>query len=794
MDRLGSHARSIGASTFVSLLIFGALLALVEPVQGQLSPFVGRAETETGMQISKETDPRVALPLARLEFEGAVRAESLLVARSSGLELGFPATTQAVRTAVRSLHGLGLFRRIQVFDRTPAGSDQRVLAFVVVENPRIAEIAFAGNKKLSDEDLKTHVDLKAGDLLSNRKLYDAQQALQQAYQDEGYASAAVAVDSTAQSSGELGITFRVEEGQRVKIRSVTFEGNQAWTDDELRGKIELKPNSLFRRKRYTSSRMREDVARVEEFYHNHGYKDARVAATEANFADEHANVDLVYTIEEGPLYQLGDVSWSGNVEVDSLALDLAAGIRAGEPFSQAKLDQATSEAYNLYTEKGYLLELMIDPQIEARGDTVDVAFQVQEGRPSNVHEIRIVGNTRTKERVIRRELTLFPGSILKRSILLRSHRDVFALGYFEDVQVDYDPTGEGSEVDVEFRVKEKSSGTATAGAGFSSDTGLTGFLEFGHNNLFGTGKAVNLHLERGGQRETYDISFTEPWAFNSPTSIGFHVFDTRSDLDLYDERQRGFSLNIGRPWFFRTPDYTRVFASYSLEDLEFSDFGDLDESSQTVLRASDGTASRITLTETRNSTDNPFYPTSGSRTTLRTELSGGILGGDLDYYKPTLDHRNYFVPFWKPTVMLRQRLGYVAGYARGADVPGNETFRLGGTRTDYLRGYDDWYVVPEENIRIGSSGSEIRFPGGKIMYSFTAEYQFPIVNPVHGLLFFDAGNTWNSPRDASLTHLKKGIGAGVRLEIPLLGNVGFDYAYGIDRGKWEPHLIIGPAF
>jgi outer membrane protein insertion porin family len=377
---------------------------------------------------------------------------------------------------------------------------------------------------------------------------------------------------------------------------------------------------------------------------------------------------------------------------------------------------------------------------------------------------------------------------------MRSQRDVFALGYFEDVQIEYKNFGTGSDIDVVLRVKEKSSGTATAGAGFSSETGITGFLEFGHNNLFGTGKSLNLHLERGSRRKTYDISFTEPWAFDSPTSVGFHVFNTTRDLDFYDEKTRGFSINLGRPWFYKTPDYSRVFLSYSLEDLEFRNFSSLDEQSEAYLRSSNGTISRLTFSFARNSTNNPFYPTAGSRTTMRSEIAGGYLGGEVEYLKPTVDHRNYFVPFWKPAVMLRHRVGYLLGYGSGANLPGNETFRLGGTRTDYLRGYDDWYVVPEDNIRIGSSGTEIRFPGGNVMYSFTAEYQFPLFDPVHGLLFFDAGNTWNTPRDLSFSDLKKGVGAGIRLEIPLLGNVGFDYAYGIDRGKWQPHLIIGPAF
>ena len=178
---------------------------------------------------------------------------------------------------------------------------------------------------------------------------------------------------------------------------------------------------------------------------------------------------------------------------------------------------------------------------------------------------------------------------------------------------------------------------------------------------------------------------------------------------------------------------------------------------------------------------------------MSTEFAGGLLGGQIHYYKPGLDHRNYFVPFWKPAVMLRHRLGYVASF-NGHDVPGSETFRLGGTRSEYLRGYDDWYVVPEDNISYTDTGTEVRFPGGRVSYVFTAEYQFPVVSSVHGLVFFDAGNTWNSARDFGLSDLKKGIGAGIRVEIPLLGNVGFDYAYGIDRGKWQPHFIIGPAF
>ena len=783
-----------------ALVSLGVILVLGSSVPVRAQQAIGgplkSLGQEPGFALRELEDSRWVLPLAEFRVDGNARAESLLVIRSSGLEMEHPAPPAALANAVRALYQLGLFSDISIFDETAEDASGRTLVFRVIENPRISTVRWEGTDKIGEEDLRSEIEVRAGDLLSRRKMFDATKALRTYYQDQGYAAAEILpMVEREGDGGEVNLVFQITEGKRAKIKGIVFEGNEAFSADKLRGEVQLKPNGLFRRKRYTAERAREDVGRIESYYHNRGYRDAEVVNHEAVFSEEtEGEIVLRYDISEGPFYRFGHVEWTGNAAVETVDLERVSAVRTGEAFSQEKVELTLSEAYGLYTEHGYLVGLDIFPAVSTEGDTVDVAFQVREGEPSKVHEVRIVGNSRTKERVIRRELTLIPGNLLRRSVLMRSQRDVFALGYFEDVQVEYKNFGTGSDIDVILRVKEKSSGTATAGAGFSSETGITGFLEFGHNNLFGTGKSLNLHLERGSRRKTYDVSFTEPWAFDTPTSVGFHVFNTVRDLDFYDEKTRGFSINLGRPWFFRTPDYSRVFLSYSLEDLEFANFSSLDERSEAYLRASNGTVSRLTFSFARNSTDNPFYPTGGSRTTFRSEFAGGLFGGEVDYLKPSVDHRNYFVPFWKPTIMLRHRLGYLLGYSRGANLPANETFRLGGTRTDYLRGYDDFYIVPDDNIGIGSSGTEIRFPGGNVMYSFTAEYQFPLFNPVHGLFFFDAGNTWNTVRDVSLSDLRKGVGAGIRLEIPLLGNVGFDYAYGIDRGKWQPHLIIGPAF
>jgi outer membrane protein insertion porin family len=245
-------------------------------------------------------------------------------------------------------------------------------------------------------------------------------------------------------------------------------------------------------------------------------------------------------------------------------------------------------------------------------------------------------------------------------------------------------------------------------------------------------------------------------------------------------------------------DYTRAFSTFRVQSIDIPYISPtLSQSSVDRLLDGTGTIVSTRFGLTRSSTDNPFYPTSGSTTSWSTELAGGWLGGNVDFHKHLLDHRTYVQPFWKPVVMVRSRLGVLQPYDRGQSVPGYETFRLGGTLFNYLRGYDDYDVVPEENVSVNSLGQESRFPGGRYMATLTVEYQFPIANPLNGLLFMDMGNTWNSVDDVSLNEFKRSVGVGMRMEVPMLGLLGLDYAYGFDRAggaRWKPHLIIGRQF
>jgi outer membrane protein insertion porin family len=528
--------------------------------------------------------------------------------------------------------------------------------------------------------------------------------------------------------------------------------------------------------------LNEDLERIAENLHNSGYKDAPTPSYELHFDPEKPRLEVEIQATLGPLYTMGPATWEGEAVLSEAELNRFLTWAPGDPYSQAKIDEALSNAYAAYAEEGYIY-VGIDPRRVTTDRTVAVEFRIAEGEPSTVRQVRVTGNTKTKEKVVRRQLLIRPGDKFSRTALVRSQRDVFQLGFFEDVRVDFERAGVGSsDIDIVFDVKEKQTGTLQAGAGFSSDGGLTGFIEMGHNNLFGNGQPLNFKWENGSRRNNQEISFTEPWFMGTPTSVGFDLFNATRVQDIYDDRRRGGAIRLGRvlPW----PDYTSGFFTYRLENVTIDNV----DPGITLNDDFPRTTSSIAIAFSRNSTDNPFYPNTGMRTTWRSEFAGGIFGGNVDFHKHVLDSRLYIPTPWRPAIMLRARSGILDGYGGSEDVPDYETFRLGGTTSNYLRGYGDYDVVPRGNDR---------FPGGRAMITFTTELQFLIAEPLHGLFFFDAGDTWNSTDDFRLTDLRKGAGFGIRLEIPLLGQLGFDYGYGFDRvggGGWEPHFLIGSQF
>jgi outer membrane protein insertion porin family len=545
----------------------------------------------------------------------------------------------------------------------------------------------------------------------------------------------------------------------------------------------------------------------------------RMVAREVKGTADPRKLTLLVTVEEGRPYRMGTVRWSGNEVLTEAELAPLWRMKPGERYDASKIEKVQGLAYAEYAEKGYLY-VGVDPQETLRdSDLVDVTYALGEGRPSKVRYVNISGNRMTREKVLRRELELREGDRFKRSALVRTQGELSRLGLFEEVLPDFAPA-ESTDVDINIKVKEKQVGTASAGAGYTGTAGVTGFLELGHNNVLGNGQSLALHLERGSRRSDYSLSFTEPWFHDSPTLLGVSAFNMSTELDLYKEKRRGGSARIGRPlpW----PDYARGSIGYSLEDVTISQFGPALSGQDSIVLAGIATGrpvrtSSVLLDFNRNSTDNAFYPTRGTRLTWTSELAGGPFLGAVSFIKNRVEGRLYLPSFTKRlTTMFRARVGVLgiwAGQNRG--VPPYERFRLGGgTVADPLRGYEDYMVVPEKFIQTittrtisgidttatphdttySSFTRKVRYPGGRYMALYSLEQQFPIVVPLRGVVFFDAGNTWDQWGEIQPFKLKLSVGLGFRMEIPMLGNIGFDYGYGFNRDdgpRGKGHFLLG---
>jgi outer membrane protein insertion porin family len=721
--------------------------------------------------------------LDQVTVDGNRVAESDFVTGALGFKVGDSITRDDVKHAVGKLNGLGLFDDVDILGEDTSPGHLK-LVVLVVEKRRVAKIVFKGNKKLDDAALKEKLTVKPGQIFDDRLLADQIRALDQVYKEKGYSQVKIATEVApveSEGPGRVELSFDIQEGEKVKIVGVRLTGAELLNPDRVLKGVKTKKKAWFWGGDFKEEVLREDQELIAQNLHNSGYKDAPVPEYKLHFDPKKPYLEIEFIVVPGPFYEMGSATWTGEGVLNESQLADVLTWRPGDPYSEAKINDAVSAVYAAYGEEGYLY-VGVDAHKETTERRVDVDFRITEGEPSRVRQVRITGNTKTKEKVVRRQIVIHPGEIFSRSALVRSQREVFQLGFFEDVRVDFDRAGSStSDIDIIFDVKEKQTGTLQAGAGYSSDGGLTGFIELGHNNLFGNGQQISLKLENGSARSNQELSFTEPWFLDTPTSAGFDLFNVTRVRDVYDDHRRGGAIRFGRnlPW----PDYTSAFLSYRLEGVTISD---VDPGIN--ISTAPTTTSSIAVTLTRNSTDNPFYPTTGVRTTLRSEFAGNFLGGNVNYQKYLLDSRTYVKTQWRPVLMLRGRGGLLADFGGRGLVPDYETFRLGGVTPQYLRGYPDYDVVPRGNDR---------FPGGRVALTFTSELQFLIVEPVHGVFFFDAGDTWNSTDDLRLTDLRKGAGFGVRLEIPLLGQMGFDYAFGFDReggGRWEPHFMIGPQF
>jgi outer membrane protein insertion porin family len=737
-----------------------------------------------------------------ISIEGNATTDAGLIRAHSGLAVGQVVTGDDIQAAIHQLWKLNLFSDVQILE------DREIDAGVyfvirVKEFPRLEKWEIKGNRKLKGEDLNNLLQLTAGQVVQPKDLVRLKNRLLAKYAEKGYLLAKVDVNSfTSEGTGRQIVSINVDEGAKVKIARVRFDGNQAFADKTLRKKLKsTKRKTILRSGEFKAEKVDEDKRAVEEFYHSKGYRDAEIVGDSVIYSDNRRWLTIVFDVREGQLYHYGDFSWDGNKLFPTS--DLAARLRVatGDLYNSAKFQQSLADVGQKYYEKGYIYAGVTPTEKVRDGNIVDVSLAVVEGAEFKVNRIMIEGNTKTKEKVIRRELVLFPGETFDVTKLQRSIREITILNYFANATPDVLPISD-NQVDLHLKVEEKSTDQANASAGYSQRDGFIGSVGFQMNNLFGGGQQFALDWNFGKVYRSFSISFTEPWFRNSKTLVGVSFFDTHRGGSYYgfDEDIVGGTTRVGRR--LRWPDdYFRLDYIYRLDRTKYTNFTDAFRVSNPRNLEADvpRISSSLTQIVSRDSRNDPEFPSSGSVNSLETELTGGPLQGDDQFVKAHLTTTWYLPVAGSLTLASTSEAGALDGLTRDLrDIPYFDYFFMGGAGLSLgtgLRGYDEREVGPQ------SGGYAV---GGKTMFKQSFELRYPIVrNPTIFVLgFAEGGNVWRSFEETNPTDVKRSVGLGVRLFMPFIGMIGLDYGLGLDyidaRGlhytDWVPHFQFGRGF
>jgi len=728
----------------------------------------------------------LSLEVGSVEVTGNTFVSSDLIIRVFGVATGDEYTSSSVAAGTRDLFGLGYFSDIEVQADTSGGIAD--LMILVNENRLLSRIEFSNPGCLDEDDVLDSLSLFPGQTISPSQVEEARKIVLHFYaEDHRHEAEAVPVWLDPDSDNRSVLLFECSEGPDIRVGEIDFFGNTAFDDGKLRGQMDTRQDSFWRSGRYRKSQFQASLDSVITYYQDHGYPEARILDVQESMLEDGRHLRFEITLDEGDYYTFGSISFTGNDAFSDSVLTLAMDMEPGDEYSAEKLNSSLMTVYELFQELGYFYA-GVEPFVsggEADG-TLDVTYAVTEGDRAHVRRIEITGNNRTLENVIRRELTVYPGDMFRRSALMRSYRNVYYLNYFSNVGIDFRYIDDSPDVDIVFDVQEKTTGKAGIGAAYGGGTGFSGFVELGETNLFGRGQNISFNYQFSKKQQDFQISFTEPWLMDTPLSLGGEAFHTTYDESSYDRRRTGGAIMVGRPlpWV----DYGSASVKYSLEKVDVFNITTDTTSYYYSLNDIDWPrwTSSVRLNFTRDSRDRQMFASSGSRNSITAEFAGGALGGNIGFQKYLIDSSWYVPSFWKFIFFLRTRMGMVSSLA-DREPPAYELFELGGTGFYGVRGYG--------NESIGArDGYET--VGGRSMLILTAEYRCRIIDQLQLAVFADAGNTWDSWSSSDFSDLNRGAGIGVRIEVPMLGVIGFDFAYGFDGPDpgWEPHFQFGTIF
>jgi len=768
-----------------------------------------------------------------------------IAALSVGERLKVPG--DKITKAIKNLWEQKLFGNITLL-ATKIEGDKIFLDINIEELPRLSKFRFTGVRKGKQRDLREEIELVRGKVVTENLLINTNNKVRNIFVKKGFLDAKVEiiqkVDTTV--ANNVILTIDIKKGPRVKIKDINFIANHSMKSGKLRRSLSetkrARAYNIFSSSKYIPNNYEKDKPAIAAKYNEQGYRDAKVTSdTTYRISEKRLNIDI--TIDEGSQYYFRDIKWIGNTVHSTKVLNRILEIKKGEVYNKTTLDsrlfmnQKGRDVSSLYLDDGYLFFQVNPVEVKIENDSIDFEIRIYEGKQARVNRVTIVGNDKTNDHVIRREIKTLPGELFSRSDIIRTQRELMQLGYFnpETMGVNPSPNQENGSVDIEYLVEEKPSDQIELSGGFGAGrvVGSLGvsFNNFSARNLFkkgawrplpaGDGQRLSLRAQSTGTGfQSYSMSFTEPWlGGRKPNSLSVSLNHTKLHSSSGDISQTfksyGMSVGLGRRLKFPDDFFTLYneasFRYYVLDNYRL------------LSGFSDGFANNLSFRHvlSRNSAGpSPIYPTTGSTTTFTLQHTlpySWVRFEGRDINELSVQERNLYVEYhkWKFQTSWFSKLthnkhalvlntkagfGYLGSFNSALGTSPFERFYLGG---DGLSGFNQ--NIASEIIALRGFGAGDLSPssGASIVTKYTAELRYPLsLNPsatIYGLVFGEAGNAWSRFDEFNPFEVYKSAGVGIRIFMPMFGLLGLDWGYRIDdipgisdaNSRTEIHFSIG---
>lgn len=835
-------------------LLLLALLLMAVPFSARAQVVVGGSDEYDFDYLTPKT-----YEIGGISFEGAENFDTRVVQLVAGLQVGDQVRIPGdkISGAIENLWKQGMFDDVQIrVDRIQG--NLAFLTIVLRERPRMLKFAFTGVKKGEDKKLREEINIKTGDVVTENMLRTSSNKIKSYFIDKGFTRTEVTPTTEKDTSGRLIVTFNVKRGKKVKIDSLIFEGNKDYSDITLQGKMQKTRDVHFRKSlrfwkkvfwkksRYMENDFREDLDNIIAYYNEQGYRDARIVmdtvweVPEAELKDKsQERLKVKVQVHEGNKFYFRNISFSGNTVYSDDVLRRSLRISKGDPYNKSLLEEnlkynpSGTDVSSLYMDNGYLFFRAVPVEVAVENDSIDIEVRIIEGTQARIRNVSVEGNTITNDKVIMRELHTRPGDLFSREALIRSHRELLNLKFFEEQSVNPEPRPNPKDgtVDIIYHVKEGSTSQLNLQGGYGSGMfiGQVGIQlnNFSVRNIFnkeawvplpaGDGQKLSLNATTNGS-SYYSISagFTEPWlGGRRAQSLSVQVYHNylsnglwvrKNDENFYSLQITGAGVSFSKrlKW---PDDYFIVSHGLTYKHYILNNYSSLASG-----LFADGTANDISyaFTISRNSFDSPFYTRSGSEVSLSAYLTPPFsLFSDKDYTTATAEEKYKWVEYYKinfrgswflnlvgdVVLSTRFRFGWMSYYNKDIGLSPFGRYFLGGD------GLSSWVLDGREVIPLRGYENNSLTPtgGGSVFDRFTIELRQPIVESgsatIWVLGFLEGGNCWSDISEFQPFKMYNSAGLGVRLYLPMLGLIGVDWGYGFDgsTGGSQFHFSIGQS-